>query len=342
MKLKMDKYVVPIYNENIIGKNKSSIFLSDSSVDFFDNMEDILIDEKFKLFLKYIGPGSKNKIKDFICNKLDDIDICSKTDLEKISLTLWVFYFECADDTCDKIIKRINYFLLASRIFANADFGVEYYICLSNKSNSIKISDSWGYSVASFKEIKTEDFVEISEQNLRNIIDGYKKLLEFNSINPLTQHAIQFLFLSYTAYYSLESFILLMTSIETLVTPSKLSNTLTNDIISRVVRFIDNQDICSKTKFDKIYKFRSSIIHGRISVENNLQGNLKNIRSLQTITLFFYRKLLLEIDFNKVYKTGISKDKYFLELLNKKINKWKKYAKINLLSNLRICSKLKV
>lgn len=197
--------------------------------------------------------------------------------------------------------------ILSFRIIKQSYVAIKYIICKDIPHESIRYSEYWKYAIVEDKEKR--DFESLNSQDLDQIVDGYNKIKEFESIKGRTLHAINFLFLAYTSYYWMETFILFMTSIETLVSPSD-ERQITTRIIKRVRGLISDSNICSRKKIERLYKLRSNILHGRILENINFSEHKNELQYLQIIVLNAFQKILSE-DFQSIYKNEESKEKFY-------------------------------
>lgn len=297
-------FVVPIENFDFIGKNKN---LDEMIVDkeiYGRNIEPFIIDDDYKIAIREFD--SYSLPKDFF----NSTETFSKMDIERIGYARWGFYFTCRLEDVKLIEIRINLLLLLLRILFYSNASCKYYLYLDTNFHilSYKNSDDWKYALAN---IETDHIA--SKSDLDNAKLYYGKLLEFYSLNNRTQHAINFLFLSYTSYYWQELFALLFISLETLFSPPKETN-ITNTIIKRAVAFIDNPQLCSKNKLSKLYELRSDIVHGRIRMNLDFKEKIKDLVFLQKIVLECYKKIITS-DLRNIYTSEENKEDYFNKLI---------------------------
>ena len=90
-----------------------------------------------------------------------------------------------------------------------------------------------------------------------------------------------------------------MTALETLVTPSKEVNGITEIIKRRIVALINNESVCSNNRINKIYKLRSDIVHGRRRVDLDFDKEINKLKQLQLIALEAFKRII-NIDFKNV------------------------------------------
>ena len=237
----------------------------------------------------------------------------SKVDLDYLYQSEWYFEFRCEQEKEEDYKLKLNLFLLSIRIILQCDLSIKYILCKSVPHLSSKYSDDWKYAVA--EKIPKRETEEFNKYHLEEVVIAYNCLKDFFNVSPRTAHAVNFLFLAYTSYYWMESYMLLMTALETLVSPDKIG-TIVPEVTDRVVSLINDKNTCSKTKFSKIYSLRSDIIHGKILVNINFEKELPRLRQLQVITLKVFN-ILLHNDFKMIYKSENSKESFYNDLINK-------------------------
>lgn len=310
-KLSSDKnynleFTVPIFDINYIGENKSLQDMWDSNIDFFGNIKDYCVDFKTNIYLKkfnYITFSNYGELK---------IDILSQLDIEYLCQSTCAFEFHCKKDELEDYKLKLNLLLLAARISKQSNLSIKYIICKNSPQFSLKYSDNWKNAITEIR-VKIE-WQKLNKFEFDKVVLTYEHLQGFFKISPRTAHAVNFLFLAYTSYYWMEVFMLLMTALETLVSPDE-RGAIVKTITSRVVCLINDKKICSKTKFEKIYNLRSDIIHGKILVDINFEKELPRLQQLEKIVLAIFN-VLLYIDFKNIYKSENSKEIFFKSLTN--------------------------
>ncbi|MDY0083020.1 MAG: HEPN domain-containing protein [Ignavibacteriaceae bacterium] len=300
------EFIVPIFDINYIGENEYFQNMWQNN-DFFDKLKDYLIDPELHIHLK--------RFAEFVNWSSLDIDVLSKLDIDYLHQSQWFLEFKCNIDEEENYKFKINLFLLAARIVLQSDLSVKYILCKDAPHFSTKYLDDWKYAIAEKREKRERQ--ELNKFDLDKIVLAYNCLQGFFKVSPRTAHAINFLFLAYTSCYWMESFMLLMTALETLVSPDKIG-AIVSDVTKRVVSLIKNKNICSKTRFDKIYELRSDIIHGKVLIDINFDKELPKLQQLQRIVLTVF-KILLEKDFKDIYKDENSKEKFYKELCSNKM-----------------------
>ena len=230
--------------------------------------------------------------------------------LDYFNQSEWYFEFKCDKEKVEDYKLKLNLFLLAIRIILQSDLSIKYILCKSVPHLSIKYSDDWKYAIA--ENIPKRQTKEFNKFHLDEVVIAYNHLKDFFNVSPRTTHAVNFLFLAYTSYYWMESYMLLMTALETLVSPDKIG-TIVPEVTDRVVSLINDKNICSKTRFSKIYKLRSDIIHGKVLVDINFDKELPKLQQLQNIALTVF-KILLEKDFKNIYQNQTLKEIFFNNL----------------------------
>lgn len=297
-------FVVPLFDFDYIGENKTSQDMWISGNDFFSKLKDYLVDDEYNIVLK--------RFDKFIDWSELKIDVFSPADYESLHIPMWAFEFECEKEEANNYKQKLNLLLLASRITKFNDLSIKYIICKNVPHISSKYSDYWKYAIAE-KYSKTTH-ADLNKDDLDEIKKSYILLQRFFKVSDRTTHAVNFLFLAYTSHYWMESFLLYMTALETLVSPDK-KDKIVAEVTARLVCLINNKEICSKNKFGKIYESRSDIIHGKILVNLDFDKELTKLQQLQKTVLHTF-KVLLEKDFMSIYADEDSKEKFYGKLTN--------------------------
>lgn len=219
----------------------------------------------------------------------------------------WGLRFDCNQTKLNTYIENISLLMLAFRIFDEADCSFEYILNVSNTHESIRNLDKWKRSINTIEHIST-----FNVDTLNKIQEGYMKLIRFRSVSARTRHSIQFLYLGYISYYWMQAFVLLMTSLETLVSPDIKSDKITSIIINRLIKIIPDKSICSKKKLNKIYELRSDIIHGKIISDLQLVDEMPHIIRLQKVVLSVFNNILNK-NFSTIYGDKTKFENFFSE-----------------------------
>jgi len=295
-------YIVPLEYFEYIGRNKS---VADrwTNNEFYKNINDnILLDEQFGIYLKR-----------FICsNDISKIDArsFSEDDIERIFRTGWGLYFSCQENQLKKYKEVISLLFLTIRIFFKKHTGSQYFLCQTNTFLSQKYNEEWKYAIAEKQIVPREELNDyFTQSDIEELITAFNKFKQLWRISNRVRHSIQFLFLGYTTYYWMTSFVSLVTSLETLVSPEKIGD-ISPYVKKRTVAFIKDSKVCSNSRMDKLYGLRSDIVHGRILVELDFGKEIERLKQLQMIILTFFKKLL-EQDFASIYKDEESKEAFF-------------------------------
>ena len=296
------EFIVPIFSFRYVGENNSSQDMWNHDIDYFKNLKDYPIHGNNHIILK------KEDLNEL--NAIEEIELFSKADCRDIRTPYWVFTFKCEEEKLDDYKQNLNLLLLAFRITKHSDISIKYIICKNALNLSSKYSDDWKYAIAD--QFYKSNFKELNSEDLDDVVKVFNNLQEFCQVSPRTMHVVNFLFLSYTSYYWMEIYILLMTSLETLVSPPT-EEKITSQIIKRTRRLINDPEICSKNNIDNLYQLRSNIIHGRVLVDKNFKEHQPEIVKLQKIVLKAFEIILSE-DFQLIYKDEDSKEYFYNQL----------------------------
>lgn len=307
-------YIVPLEYFEYIGRNKPDADGWTTKEFYKDINDNILLDEQLGIYLKR-----------FICsNDISEINArdFSEEDRNRILQTMWGLYFSCQENQLKKYKEVINLLFLSIRIFFKKNTGSQYILCQSNPTLSHKYNEEWKYAIAEKQIIPEEELNDyFTRSNIEELINAFNKLKQFWEVSDRARHSVQFLFLGYTTYYWMASFVLFVTSLETLVSPDIIGD-ISTYVKKRTVAFIKDTNVCSNNKMDNLYKLRSNIVHGRIRVKLDLDKEIKKIQQLQIIVLTFFKKLLEE-NFASIYKDEESKEAFLNKIapLNKSLPK---------------------
>lgn len=289
----MLKLVVPLYYFNYRDQNDSIKVINNKPI----IEKEFVFQDSFNI-----------KLKNFDTKELNDykFNYLSENDIVDLQTCNWVIYFKCNENEYQLCYSRINILLLSFRIAKQSKIGSNIILCENNKEDYQKYWDNWLPALRKKNYPTTEEF---STNDLNEIKNVFNALSNFEMVAPRTKHAVNFLFLAYTSYYWMEVFIILMTTIETLVSPSD-ERQITKRIIKRVRGIINDPKICSGNKIKDLYDLRSNIVHGRILENNNFEEHKNDLNDLQLIVLTAFQKILSN-DFKSIYKNEESKEKFF-------------------------------
>lgn len=281
----LNHYIVPIGKFNIYSAPKEFEFI---------------FDENLMLILKHFSyEDDMERV---------DSDYYSNFDQGQLKMKYsWGLRFDCDQTELDTYTQNINLLMLTFRIFDRADCSFEYILNVSDTSSSKRILEKWKRSINTIEHLST-----FTIDTLKNIKEGYLKLQRFYSVSARTKHSIQFLYLGYISYYWMQGFVLLMTSLETLVSPDIKSAKITSIIINRIIKIIPDKSICSKNQLNKIYELRSDIIHGKIISNLQLSNEMPHIVRLQQVVLSVFNNILNK-NLSTIYSNKMKFEKFFCE-----------------------------
>ena len=264
-----------------------------------------LIDEKYKIAIRLFS--YHDDIEPI------DADSFSVSDKSSLNFYPYAFYFRCKPDQVEQRKLLINLILLAFRIFKKANCISKYILCLRDTHFSIKYNESWKVA-----DVGSKSGINLDKIDIQDVVEGYKKLRSFYSINNRTKHAVQFLYLAYTSYHWMQAFVLFMIALETLLSPTDEIQ-ITKTIIGRTRKLIGNPKICSKKIIDDLYQLRSDITHGRILADLSFRDHIKEVSRLQIIVLKAF-EIILSKNYKKIYKTEQTKELFSQKLDHSKIH----------------------
>jgi hypothetical protein len=274
--------------------------ISNFSLNIFDKDFTYFFDDNLKISLKKFNYENGNNIERV---DADDYSIFDQGQL-KIKYN-WGLRFDCSQKDFLTFIENVNLLMLAFRIFNEADCSFKYILNVSNTHLSKKNPDDWKRAINTDKHS-----TNFTIESLANIKEGYLKLQRFRTVSARTKHSIQFIYLGYISYYWMQAFILYMTSLESLVSPDIKSDKITSIIISRILKLISNDAVCSKNQLNKIYELRSDIVHGKIITDIDLKNEMSKLVKLQRVVLLGFKNILKE-DFHIIYTDEQELEKFF-------------------------------
>jgi len=296
--------IVPLFEFDYIGENNSVDEMFIDASKFHEKLKEYIFDDQYNFKLVKFSYEYFSKL---------EIETLSKIDYDRLHFSSWGLFFDCEEERLDEYKQKINLLLLAFRIIIQSDVQIKYLICINYPYLSIKYPDDWKYAIAETRIKRAAE--PINKYELENVLEGYNRLKEFLNVSYRTSHAVNFLFLSYTSFYWMEIFLLLMTALETLVSPDK-KDKIVSEVTERVVCLINNKELCTKTKFQKIYNLRSDIIHGKVLVELNFHTELPRLQQLQKIVLETFN-ILLRTQYKEIYKDEYSKEDFYHKITSK-------------------------
>lgn len=151
-------------------------------------------------------------------------------------------------------------------------------------------------------------------QDIKIVDEDFKKLIELYEVSYRTRHAIEFLYLGFTEYYALASFILFMTALESFYLPYAWVQ-ITQTLKSRVPKLINDDSIVTEDLIQDLYSLRSDIAHGKIKTDLDMIEFLPKTNQFKLILLATIRTIFNNNLIDK-YSTEELKEDFFNTIKN--------------------------
>lgn len=233
----------------------------------------------------------------------------SELDLSYISQQNWALV---ATNANTYFKAELNLLLLVFRIYAKSDVFIKWRFCEENSNFSTCINDR-------FRNLVTVSTVNITEETLNRVKDGFLKIIEMYTISDRTKNALYFIWRGFCADKHMDAYILLVCAIESLFS-GEIAAEVTKTVTKRIQYFLSGTKGFGGNQINKIYKIRSDMVHGRIShtdKENTekRQENLNNLAKLEEL-VFACIERMLENKIYLKYRNIEEKENFFNNLLN--------------------------
>jgi len=203
-----------------------------------------------------------------------------------------------------------NLLLMTFRIFSDQrpPF-IKYRLCRDNDRLSTRLGSPMTYNYSARKPKVAFDAAQLSQ-----IDQGFGHLQQMDRISTRTHNSLYFLYRAFHADKWIDSFILMMTSLEALFSKDKPGGA-TEAVSVRVSSLLKSRPQCAKANVEGLYELRSEMTHGRIMVSDDAGDNLKKLEHLEFVTVQCYRELVRQGAYRH-YATKKARDT-FMGTLNK-------------------------
>lgn len=247
-------------------------------------------------------------ISPFKEDDIPQIPLFSEQDVRHIKNEApWTLIYESADIEGYK--TKINVLLLAFKIFCKKRYPfIKYRLCRENHAFCRRLNDTITYNYSHPRA--TEKF---TADDLDNIKEGFLSLIEMDQVSIRTHNALYFLYRAWHSTQWMDSFILLMCSLESLFSKDK-SGGATATITTRVSSLLGSKERCTKKDIEDLYGLRSRMTHGNIRVSDDPGDNLTKLHHLDFVVVECFKTIAIK----KMYKhfsDKASRDK-FMSTLN--------------------------
>ncbi len=218
------------------------------------------------------------------------ISLFDKSDIPKISIfsewdsrqiengAHWALIYESSDVKKYKV--KINILLLAFKIFCEKRYPfIKYRLCSENHSFCSKLNESIAYNYSHPRILKP-----FTISDLDCIKGGFLSLIEMDQISIRTHNALYFLYRAWHNTKWMDSFILMMCSLESLFSKDR-PGSATAAITTRVSSLLSSKAKCTKDDINELYDLRSRMMHGNIKASDEPGDELKKLNHLDVLTV---------------------------------------------------------
>lgn len=189
----------------------------------------------------------------------------------------WALIYESSD--VKEYKSKINILLLAFKIFCEKRYPfIKYRLCPGNHSLCRRLNDSITYN---YSHPRTEGQFTVTD--LDRIKEGFLSLIEMDQISTRTHNALYFLYRAWHNTKWMDSFILMMCSLESLFSKDK-SGGATAAITTRVSSLLSSKAKCTKSDIEELYDLRSRMTHGNLEASDEPGENLEKLNHLDFVT----------------------------------------------------------
>lgn len=234
-------------------------------------------------------------IKPFTPDEEIDFSELSKLDTSHIKSASWAFIYEGDGPACKPLV---NLLLMSFRIFLDhrPPF-IKYQLCKAdNQISKLTQPMTYNYSAETNR-------IAYENENLLQIDTGFQHLQKMHTTSTRTKNALYFLYRAFHADKWIDSFVLMMCSLESLFSKDTNDRNSTKAITNRVSSLLSSQTRCTKLDIEKLYEIRSKMVHGRLEASDDPGENLKYLEHLEYVTVRCFRELVN----NKAYAHYASK-----------------------------------
>lgn len=213
------------------------------------------------------------------------IPLFSEQDLRHIADEApWALIYESSDIKGYK--AKINILLLAFKIFCEKRYPfIKYRLCYENQSLCRRLNDSITYNYSHQRTVKPFTITDLD-----CIKEGFLSLIEMDQISIRTHNALYFLYRAWHNTKWMDSFILMMCSLESLFSKDKPGGA-TAVITTRVSSLLNSKAKCTKSDIEALYDLRSRMTHGNLKASDDPGDNLEKLNHLDFVTVECFRAI---------------------------------------------------
>lgn len=213
----------------------------------------------------------------------------------------WALIYDSPDIEGYK--SKVNILLLAFKIFCEKRYPfIKYRLCSEDHSRCTRLSNRITYNYSHPRTVRP-----FSLTDLACIKDGFLSLIEMDQVSIRTHNALYFLHRAWHNTKWMDSFILMMCSLESLFSRDKPGGA-TAAITTRVSSLLSSKPKCTESDIKDLYELRSRMTHGNIEASNAPGENLGKLNHLDFVTVECFRALAEEKRY-KEYSDKISRDR---------------------------------
>ena len=254
---------------------------------------------------EYIFSGGKYALRKFdAADEVPDIKLFSEQDIGVMEFQSWALVAEA--ENLEHYKEEINCLLLSFKIYKLARVFIKYRLCKEDIDCCFRLNDCLHIVMPN------ESNKVIALNDLDIINEGFSKLLQMEAISNRTHNTIYFMYRGFCADKMIDSFVLLMCSIESLFSDEERFGA-TKTICSRVSKFLDCKPGYEYKDIKELYDLRSKIVHGKVIAEDEIKGQLNTLYKLQYVLVECMKKMLDE-ELYLIYHDVENKEDYVRNL----------------------------
>lgn len=196
----------------------------------------------------------------------------------------WAMIYDSSDVEEYKV--KVNILLLAFKIFCGKRYPfIKYRLCSESPSFCSTLYDVITYD---YSHPRTEK--PFNPTDLDCIKEGFLSLIEMDRISIRTHNALYFLYSAWHNTKWMDSFILMMCSLESLFSRDRPGGSM-KAISTRVASLLYSKSRCTKGDIVDLYKIRSGLVHGNIMASDAPDVNLKKLNHLDFVAVECFRAI---------------------------------------------------
>lgn len=219
-------------------------------------------------------------------SEIPKIPLFSENDLRHIADEApWAMIYDSSDVEGYK--SKVNILLLAFKIFCEKRYPfIKYRLCSENHSFCSRLNDGITYNYSYPRTVKP-----FNTTDLDCIKEGFLSLIEMDRASIRTHNALYFLYRAWHNTKWMDSFILMMCSLESLFSKDKPGGA-TATISTRVSSLLSTKPKCTKSDIEDLYYLRSRMTHGNIKASDDPGENLEKLNHLDFVTVECFRAIV--------------------------------------------------